>query len=83
MERRALRTSTTAPVPLGDKPIERDAQKQLFAALRTHDRSKDDLKYFLKAQWGYTSTKSIQQSQFHVVIDWIRAPFDPQPPSEK
>lgn len=69
-----LRHATVAAVPYGDGAIDQAARKQLFAALKTHARSEADLRAFLKAQFQIESTKAIQKSQFHAVLDWIRAP---------
>ena len=67
-------SSQTTPMVYGDGPINRDAQKALFAALKTHSRTEADLKAFLKRTFQIESTKAILKTQYAAVIDWIRSP---------
>ena len=58
----------------GDGPINRDAQKALFAALKTHGRTVADLQSHLFVTFKIESTKEILKSQYAAVLDWIRSP---------
>jgi len=74
----AVRQETTAAVPYGDSPIGSDskAHRALRAAMKTHGTTETMVKDYIKALWGYTSTRQILKSQFDAVLAWVKMPTE-------
>ena len=71
-----VRAEAQAVVPYADAPIGADsaAHRAIRGAMRTHGVSEADVKGYIKATWGYTSTRQILKSQHGALVKWIKMP---------
>ena len=61
---------------MSEELINNQAKGQIAQAMETHQRSVEEVKAFLFAQYGIRSRTQIQKRWFAEILQWIRAPYD-------
>lgn len=67
---------STAIVVTSEEPINNQAKGQIAQAMETHQRTKEEVQAFLRAQYNITSRTQIKKKDLADVLQWIRAPYD-------
>jgi hypothetical protein len=71
--------SSQALTVQSDEVIGSAAVRQIGQLMETHQRTVEEVRGFLKAQYGIESRKDIKRKDFNDVVKWLQAPYDVDP----